>query len=53
MIQTQALNYILESKDSSFITSNSLTKDYFSEYISEFAKQLCWEHRNKAFELHR
>ena len=36
MIQTQALNYILESKDSSFITSNSLTKDYFSEYVSEF-----------------
>ena len=22
-----------------------------TEYISEFAKQLCWEHRNKAFEL--
>ena len=43
MIQTQALNYILESKDSSFITSNSLTKDYFSEYVSEF--EFIWKEK--------
>ena len=36
MIQLQALNYILDTKDSSFLVLNNLTKDYFSDYINEF-----------------
>lgn len=36
MIQLQALNYILNSKDSSIITLNSLTDEFFSDYKNEF-----------------
>lgn len=36
MIQLQALNYLLDSKDSKFISENSLNEDYFSDYKSEF-----------------
>lgn len=36
MIQLQVLNKILKNKDSSFITENNLTKEYFSEYQDEF-----------------
>jgi replicative DNA helicase len=36
MIQLQVLNKILKDKDSSFITLNNLTEDYFSEYVDEF-----------------
>ena len=36
MIQLQALNYILTSKDTSFITLNNLNTDFFSDYPDEF-----------------
>jgi len=36
MIQCQCLNYILSAKDSSCISSNNLSSEYFSEYKDEF-----------------
>lgn len=36
MIQEQLLNKILQDKDSSLITLNNLTSDYFSDYRDEF-----------------
>lgn len=36
MIQIQALNYILDSKDSSIITLNNLSDEFFSDYKKEF-----------------
>ena len=36
MIQLQALNYILANQDSSFITVNNLTEEFFSDYVEEF-----------------
>lgn len=36
IIQEQALNYILETKDASFITENALNADYFYNYRDEF-----------------
>lgn len=36
MVQLQVLNRILQEKDSSLITLNSLTEDYFSDYKDEF-----------------
>lgn len=36
MIQLQFLNKILNEKDSSLITLNNLTKEYFSDYKNEF-----------------
>lgn len=36
MIQLQVLNYLLESKDSSFLLMNNLTKEFFSDYVEEF-----------------
>lgn len=36
MIQAQVLNKILQNKDSSIITLNNLTVDYFSDYVEEF-----------------
>ena len=36
MVQLQTLNKILQDKDSSIITLNNLTADYFPEYIPEF-----------------
>lgn len=36
MIQEQALNYILSSKDASFITLNNLNEEFFSDYTREF-----------------
>lgn len=36
MIQLQILNRILDTKDSSFIISNNLTEDFFSDYKEEF-----------------
>lgn len=36
MIQTQFLNYLLDSKDSSLITLNNLSEKYFSDCKSEF-----------------
>lgn len=36
MIQLQFLNYILKTKDSSVITHNNITVDYFSNYKAEF-----------------
>ena len=36
MIQLQALNYILDSKDQSFISYNNLNEDFFSDYKDEF-----------------
>lgn len=36
MIQNQCINYILKNHDSSFITTNNLTVEYFSDYRSEF-----------------
>lgn len=37
MIQAQTLNKILQEKDSSIITLNNITTDYFSEYPDEFS----------------
>ena len=36
MVQLQALNYILKSKDSSFFVLNNLNEDYFSDFKDEF-----------------
>ena len=36
MIQAQVLNAILQNQDSSIITLNNLTADYFSDYKQEF-----------------
>lgn len=36
MIQAQVLNAILQNRDSSIITLNNLTVDYFSDYKQEF-----------------
>ncbi len=36
MIQLQVLNYILASKDSSFILSNNLTEEFFPDYKDEY-----------------
>lgn len=36
MIQAQFINYLLDSKDTSIITLNNLTEDYFSDYRDEF-----------------
>lgn len=36
MIQTQIINYFLNSKDTSLITLNNLNKNYFSEYGAEW-----------------
>lgn len=36
MIQLQFLNYLLDTKDSSLITLNSLDNSFFSDYQSEF-----------------
>lgn len=36
MIQAQVLNAILQNRDSSIITLNNLTADYFSDYKQEF-----------------
>lgn len=36
MIQLQVLNYLLDSKDSSFLLMNNLTKEFFSDYPEEF-----------------
>lgn len=36
MIQNQAINYLLTTKDSSLITSNNIDESYFSEYRDEF-----------------
>ena len=40
MIQAQVLNKILQNKDSSIITLNNLTVDYFSDYVEEFRKEM-------------
>lgn len=37
MIQLQVLNYLLDSKDSSFFLTNNLTSEFFSDYYKEFA----------------
>ena len=34
--QLQVINYILNTKDSSLISLNNLTDEYFSEYKNEF-----------------
>lgn len=36
MIQLQVLNYILNNSDPSFITTNNLKAEYFSEFTDEF-----------------
>jgi len=36
MIQLQILNKILDSKDASFIITNNLTSEFFSDYTDEF-----------------
>ena len=36
MIQLQVLNYLLDKKDSSLLTMNNLSEEYFSQYPSEF-----------------
>ena len=37
MIQLQALNYVLNTSNSTFITSNNLTEEFFSDYPEEFS----------------
>lgn len=37
MIQEQVLNKIIQDRDSSIVTLNNLTADYFSDYKDEFA----------------
>lgn len=37
MIQEQVLNKIIQDRDSSIVTLNNLTTDYFSDYKDEFA----------------
>ena len=36
MIQEQFLNYILQTQDSSLITLNNLTKEFFTDYTAEY-----------------
>lgn len=36
MIQEQVLNYLVQSKDSSFLLLNNLSEDFFSDYKDEF-----------------
>lgn len=36
MIQTQMISYLINSKDSSLITLNGLTAEYFSDYVGEY-----------------
>lgn len=36
MIQLQVLNYILNSNNTSFITSNNLNEEFFSDYTEEY-----------------
>jgi len=36
MIQNQVINYLLQSKDTSFLLMNNLTNDFFSDYKDEF-----------------
>lgn len=36
MIQNQTLNYLLQKKEASLITMNSLSDEYFSDYKNEF-----------------
>lgn len=36
MIQEQFLNYVLQTQDSSLITLNNLTKEFFTDYTSEY-----------------
>lgn len=36
MIQLQVLNRLLDSKDASFIITNNLTEEFFSDYLNEF-----------------
>lgn len=36
MVQLQALNYVLNTSNSTFITSNNLTEEFFSDYPEEF-----------------
>lgn len=37
IIQTQVLNHILKDNDTSLVTLNNLTSDYFSDYPQEFS----------------
>lgn len=37
MVQLQALNYVLNTSNSTFITSNNLTEEFFSDYPEEFS----------------
>ena len=37
MIQTQVINHILKNNDTSLVTLNNLTTDYFSDYPEEFS----------------
>ena len=36
IVQLQVLNYLLKTKDSSFLIMNNLTEDFFSDYKEEF-----------------
>ena len=36
MIQTQFINWLLDTKDTSVLTLNNIGKDYFSDYEKEF-----------------
>ena len=36
MIQLQFLNKLLDSKDASFIITNNITEEFFSDYEQEF-----------------
>ena len=36
IVQCQALNKLLDTGDKSFLTSNNLTPDFFSDYPSEY-----------------
>ena len=36
MVQLQAINYILKTRDASFFILNNLTEDYFSDFKDEF-----------------
>lgn len=36
MIQLQALNKLLQDRDSSFLTLNNLSEEYFSDYVQEY-----------------
>ena len=37
IIECQVLNYLLNTRDSSFITENNLSEDYFPNYKEEFS----------------